>query len=224
MRQRLVVIGCLSALMLAAVLVVGESLRAGRSEAILSGDAFPQTPSIESESGMFKRMRQAQTYDKAPEKEYGRTVRQFYARRAYPGAPPMIPHEVLDEQSPGGASCLSCHADGGYTPRFQAYAPVTPHPELSSCKQCHVAGDVKSKTPLFVASTFQALAPPALDGEALPGAPPPVPHGLDMRNNCVACHAGPGAVKELRTPHAARANCRQCHVQNDGAEDSPWAP
>jgi cytochrome c-type protein NapB len=33
-----------------------------------------------------------------------------------------------------------------------------------------------------------------------------------MRENCIACHTGPGAVVELRVEHASRGNCRQCHV------------
>jgi cytochrome c-type protein NapB len=49
----------------------------------------------------------------------------------------------------------------------------------------------------------------------MPGAPPPIPHSPDMRGNCVACHAGPGAVAEIRTPHPERANCRQCHVPTE---------
>jgi cytochrome c-type protein NapB len=33
-----------------------------------------------------------------------------------------------------------------------------------------------------------------------------------MRENCRACHAGPGAVAELRTTHPERVSCRQCHA------------
>jgi cytochrome c-type protein NapB len=46
----------------------------------------------------------------------------------------------------------------------------------------------------------------------LPGGPPPIPHGLQMRENCLACHAGPAAVAEIRTPHPTLVNCRQCHA------------
>jgi hypothetical protein len=33
-----------------------------------------------------------------------------------------------------------------------------------------------------------------------------------MRENCRACHAGPGAVDVLRTTHPQRVSCRQCHA------------
>lgn len=33
-----------------------------------------------------------------------------------------------------------------------------------------------------------------------------------MRENCVSCHAGPSAPKEIRVTHPERVNCRQCHV------------
>jgi cytochrome c-type protein NapB len=46
----------------------------------------------------------------------------------------------------------------------------------------------------------------------MPGSPPPIPHALQMRENCRACHAGPGAVAELRTTHPERVTCRQCHA------------
>jgi hypothetical protein len=45
----------------------------------------------------------------------------------------------------------------------------------------------------------------------MPGSPPPIPHALQMRENCRACHAGPGAVSGLRTTHPERVTCRQCH-------------
>ena len=67
-----------------------------------------------------------------------RTLRQFYSRRAYPGAPPVIAHDV---QFDGviNDDCLSCHQDGGHVPELNAYTPVTPHPQMENCRQCHVA-------------------------------------------------------------------------------------
>jgi cytochrome c-type protein NapB len=132
----------------------------------------------------------------------------FYARRAYPGAPPVIPHHVEDAQA-GGKACLACHADGGWAPKFGAYAPVVPHPELVSCRQCHVPERTKS---VFRATAWTPAAPPGVRRAALPGSPPPIPHALQMRENCRACHGGPGAVAEIRTSHPTRVNCRQCHA------------
>jgi cytochrome c-type protein NapB len=133
-----------------------------------------------------------------------RTLAVFHSRRAFAGAPPIIPHELV------GGSCLGCHKDGGYTPQFKAYTPVTPHPQYENCQQCHVE---QSKANLLTATTFTKPAPVEIDNQALPGAPPPIPHSLQMRENCNACHAGPAAVKEIRTPHPERQNCRQCHVE-----------
>jgi hypothetical protein len=45
--------------------------------------------------------------------------------------------------------------------------------------------------------------------------PPPIPHALQSRGNCLTCHAGPAAVAEIRTSHPERADCRQCHIAPD---------
>ncbi len=52
------------------------------------------------------------------------------------------------------------------------------------------------------------------------GSPLWIPHDLQLRGNCLACHGGPAAVAEIRTAHPERANCRQCHVP----ADAPAAP
>jgi hypothetical protein len=33
-----------------------------------------------------------------------------------------------------------------------------------------------------------------------------------MRENCIACHVGPGTVVSIRVEHSMRGSCRQCHV------------
>lgn len=162
-----------------------------------------------------------------------RTLATFRGLRAFPGAPPRIPHGLTAEEFRTG-TCNTCHARGGYSPRFGAYVPVTPHPEYADCLQCHVGDDVvigidlpgqgpdavcrQCHLPGAVRSGFAPLdwrpaAWPATGASELPGSPPPIPHPPELRGNCVACHAGPGAVAEIRTRHADRANCRQCHMQ-----------
>lgn len=47
------------------------------------------------------------------------------------GNPPLIPHEIAANES--GRDCLGCHRDGA------GGAPVTPHPQLVDCQQCHIA-------------------------------------------------------------------------------------
>jgi cytochrome c-type protein NapB len=138
-----------------------------------------------------------------------RNLQSFYDLRQYPGSPPRIPHEVDLTIGPGATDCISCHGKGGFSPEFGKFIPVTPHPENILCYQCHVP--VSDGQP-FVANSWQSIEPPRLGRSFLPGAPPPVPHNLQLRENCVACHTGPGAVTEIRVSHVARGDCRQCHV------------
>ncbi len=138
----------------------------------------------------------------------GRSLAAVRRLRAYPGAPPTVPHEVSAQEQLTQA-CNACHGRGGYAPRFGAYAPITPHPELANCLQCHVA---QATDGVFAATDWRTIAWPTLGQAAFEGGPPAIPHDLPMRGNCVACHVGPGAVAEIRTTHPERANCRQCHV------------
>jgi cytochrome c-type protein NapB len=137
-----------------------------------------------------------------------RTLDEYYSRRQYPGSPPFIPHKVEDAEG-AELACLTCHADGGWTQELKRYTPVTPHPQQTACRQCHVP---ESDAKLFVASGWKSVIPPRLGRSYLPGGPPPIPHDLQMRGECIACHVGPGAVAAIRVQHPSRGNCRQCHV------------
>lgn len=136
-----------------------------------------------------------------------RSLKGYYALRAYAGAPPIVPHEI-DADVFRTQSCNICHERGGFVAKFNAYAPVTPHPQYANCLQCHA----RSGEGLFVETDWQSSKKPVLHRPALPGNPPPIPHTLQLRDNCLACHAGPAAVPEVRTSHPERLNCRQCHV------------
>lgn len=138
-----------------------------------------------------------------------RTLNTFYERRQYPGSPPTVPHDVPESFSGDTSKCISCHGVGGYNAELNAYAPVTPHPENESCFQCHVP--IQTET-LFVETTWESVDPPRLGQSMLGGSPPPVPHSLQLREDCIACHTGSGAVAEIRVEHGSRGNCRQCHV------------
>ena len=137
-----------------------------------------------------------------------RTLQEYYSRRQYSGSPPFIPH-VVEEKFGEEINCLSCHGAGGWVEQYEKHAPVTPHPEMASCRQCHVP---RGTGELFRETEWVSLPPVRLGASALPGSPPPVPHRLQMRENCLSCHAGPGAVTSIRSEHAERGNCRQCHV------------
>jgi cytochrome c-type protein NapB len=196
-------IGLVIALMAALVVIAGQSLTAGREPArVPPGEAA--TPTLPSEAGMYSQAARAVDHAALPrEPNRKRTRAVYYARRAEPGAPPVIPHPV-DGAEAAGEVCLACHGDGGWVPRFAAYTPVTPHPELAPCQSCHEPQGTPSASP--------PPAPPPLRRAAMPGSPPPIPHTLEMRENCRACHAGPGAVDEFRTSHPERVSCRQCHA------------
>jgi cytochrome c-type protein NapB len=159
---------------------------------------------------------------------------EMYRRlRAYPGAPPRVPHGLTEEEY-RRESCNTCHERGGWVTRLGAFAPVTPHPEQGSCLQCHVPRDELVGVPLpepgaamvcdqchldpdrqpetFVASDWVSTTWPTTDIQAMEGSPHVIPHSVESRNNCLACHAGPAAIASIRVDHPERTNCRQCHV------------
>ena len=138
-----------------------------------------------------------------------RTLESFYELRAYDGAPPVIPHPVEASLTLTGDSCLACHENGGFVPKFNAYAPVVPHPEKKSCRQCHNPRDGKR---LFKNTNWKKNSNPR-GVNHLPGSPLTIPHSIQMRENCLSCHSGPAAVLEIRTTHPERTNCLQCHVE-----------
>ena len=137
-------------------------------------------------------------------------------RRAYDGAPPMIPHPM--EQGGSSGDCLACHADGvkvaGKT------APIMSHQPLVSCTQCHVSNEPDlALASLPGANSFVGVASPGAGKRAWPGAPPRIPHRTWMRSDCASCHGVTGKPG-LRTTHPERGACTQCHVESEGA--LPW--
>ena len=146
----------------------------------------------------------------------GRTLEEYYALRQYPGSPPLIPHRI-EEPDLAPIECLTCHLRGGWTEELKNNTPVTPHPEQEACRQCHVT---VTEANLFVETDWMSVAPPRLGRAALPGAPLPILHDIQMRGNCIACHVGPGTVATIRVEHPSRGNCRQCHVPENNV--TPW--
>lgn len=129
-------------------------------------------------------------------------------RRAFEGAPPMIPH-AIDQVAI--SACLSCHEHG--TKVANLVAPAMSHPVYGSCVQCHVAtrdplSDAATSPPPV--STFVGVA--ARTGErAWPGAPPTIPHSTWMRDRCESCHGVFGSLG-MRSTHPWRQSCTQCHA------------
>jgi len=138
-----------------------------------------------------------------------RTLEEYYSRRQYAGSPPFIPHKV-EPNDETNRTCLTCHADGGWSQELKSNTPLTPHPDQTACRQCHVA--LSEVEQMFSGNEWTSVAPPRLGRSYLPGAPPPIPHELQYRGDCIACHVGPGAIAAIRVEHPMRGNCRQCHV------------
>jgi len=111
-------------------------------------------------------------------------------------------------QNTSGAEyeCLSCHERGGFAQEMNRFTPVTPHPQHTYCQQCHME---KKDGNLFTGIDWMSVMPPKLGLSALAGSPPPIAHPLQMRENCIACHVGPGTVVPIRVELYMRGNCRQ---------------
>ncbi|HEX5635251.1 MAG TPA: hypothetical protein VFX50_18535 [Gemmatimonadales bacterium] len=138
------------------------------------------------------------------------TLAERAARRAYDGAPPVVPHEVF------GKDCGTCHGARGVAVAGLGYAPPAPHgstPGMAAarCAQCHVT---QAPVAPFVASRFAGLRQEPVSGPRHHElAPPVIPHRVFLREDCLACHGGPAAREELRTSHPERTRCRQCHAE-----------
>ena len=139
-------------------------------------------------------------------------------RRAYSGAPPVVPH-AIDQKN--AASCLVCHGEG--LQAGQVIAPKMSHETMANCTQCHVESVNRALPPTTgpraAATLFKGLESPGPGERAWPGAPPIIPHTTWMRENCNSCH-GTLADKGLQTNHPWRINCVQCHAPS--ADMDQW--
>lgn len=212
--KRLGIISLFVVLVVAFVAIWNRSYQTGLEEAYIPLEEKDAMVIIPSEDGVFKRSKFALDYAKMPvDEKHQRSLKTYYNNRAYHGAPPSIPHDVADERSMGENSCLKCHQDGGFVTKYNAYTPVTPHPEYENCRQCHVP---QKTNKLFKGTNFVKIAAPKVGvNKALVSSPPVIPHQIQLRENCLSCHAGPSAPKEIRVSHPERVNCRQCHVLNN---------
>ncbi|ASO06113.1 nitrate reductase cytochrome c-type subunit [Arenibacter algicola] len=214
MKKRLGIISFFVIIFIAFIITWNYSYQEGLEEADIPTIDTPTGNFIPSESNVFKRFdNKGMDYSNMPiDQNHQRTLESYYDNRAYPGAPPSIPHPVAKDRSLGGNTCLQCHQNGGFVEKFNAYAPVTPHPEMINCRQCHVAINSNNT---FKEFAFAKVQPPKVGvgaNNAMPGSPPMIPHQLQMRENCISCHSGPSAPKEIRVSHPERINCRQCHL------------
>jgi len=138
-------------------------------------------------------------------------------RRAYDGAPPVVPHQDFR------MTCTGCHKEDGLSLPDVGFAPPMPHEltrglsAMSNCRQCHV---FQRTFGLFRSSTFAGLRQDLRRGRRFHDfAPPVLPHPVFMRENCLACHTGPAAREEIRCSHPERPRCLQCHVPRQTTEE-----
>lgn len=125
--------------------------------------------------------------------------------RAYDGAPPVVPHEI---ESTLYKRCLYCHKEGKIL--GDQVATATPHPEMKNCRQCHVPLQTDD---LFVKNSFQPYRITTRLVGQNPAGPPKIPHRLQYREKCEACHLGESAPEAIKPRHGERTNCVQCHVR-----------
>lgn len=150
------------------------------------------------------------------EEQHAEALAARLERRAFEGAPPVVPHPI-DEQS--AAACLACHRDGVVVEG--RVARVMSHQAYASCTQCHVTAEPRFAKPTPPNNSFVGYAPDKPLERAWSGAPPVIPHSVWIRDNCASCH-GVAGLPGLRTTHPERQSCTQCHAAFDD-RTPPWA-
>jgi cytochrome c-type protein NapB len=151
----------------------------------------------------------ALAFDREGSRERSLAVRT--ERRPYAGAPPVMGHSI---DFGGTLDCMECH-DIGRRIGKRVARPMS-HQPMSQCTQCHTPGAapdpfVDLSPPWPVASTFLGMESAGTGSRLGPGAPPTIPHTLQLRVRCLSCH-GEFGYEGLRTDHPFRAQCTQCHV------------
>lgn len=172
------------------------------------------------------RGRMPDTVEPLDAEELAEVMVQRGEKRAFDGAPPMIPHEIDQRRM---ASCMSCHGPDSTVQISSLIPSEISHPYFSNCTQCHVPVDglrqlaEPERSRLVVDNRFDGLGMIGVGTRAYPGAPPTIPHALWMRQNCAACH-GPGRENAIRTSHPTRGNCLQCHAPNGALDNRERIP
>ncbi len=137
-------------------------------------------------------------------------------RRAFNGAPPIIPHTV---EQLSNAQCMLCHGAGFAIE--DSVARAASHPHYANCTQCHAPPGAPLFEPtLAVVNFFDGVDAPFEGERAWPGAPPTIPHSTWMRNNCNSCH-GPEGWLGMESTHPWRTSCLQCHAPSATLDQHP---
>lgn len=145
-----------------------------------------------------------------------RSLAKRATRRAFNGAPPVVPHAVERTED---AACFACHGQGARI--GEHVANRMSHGPLSQCLQCHAAPPPKPFAQLNseTSNTFRGLPAPPAGERAFPSAPPVIPHSTWMREQCLSCH-GLAGWPGLEVTHRWRTNCLQCHAPSAQLEQT----
>jgi cytochrome c-type protein NapB len=146
---------------------------------------------------------------KPSQEEKLKSTRTRASRRAFNGAPPIIPHAV---ERTSDAACYACHGQGM---RIEdRVANRMSHGFLANCLQCHAPPPPTpfANVDAAVDNTFVGLPAPMQGERAFPGAPPTIPHSTWMRDQCLACHGNKAGWSGLESTHPWRTSCQQCHA------------
>jgi nitrate/TMAO reductase-like tetraheme cytochrome c subunit len=115
---------------------------------------------------------------------------------------PPIPHKLENR-----SDCLACHEEG------KLKSPKIPDDHAGRtndiCQDCH--------------KPVTASAAPEEGGEATAG-PPPIPHTLENRSDCLACHKeGKLGAPQIPADHEGRTSdmCQDCHKPVTQAAATP---
>lgn len=141
-------------------------------------------------------------------------------RRAFNGAPPVVPHPV---EHTNDAACYACHNQGVQI--GDRVANRMSHGFLSNCVQCHAAPlpQALAAYDAPVDNEFVGLKTPLGGDRAFPDAPPVIPHSTWMRERCLSCHGGIAGWPGLEVTHRWRTNCTQCHAVSATLEQAVTA-
>ena len=149
-------------------------------------------------------------HESASPDEFNRAVAKRSERRAFAGAPPVVPHPIHQQDV---NNCLECHGSGRKIDTINA--PMMSHPAYANCTQCHAEsfGDRNTNDKAWAKSLFTGFPGYGSGSRAGPAAPPTVPHPTWMRQNCMSCHGVHGS-HGLKAAHPWRQNCVQCHASS----------
>ena len=129
------------------------------------------------------------------------------------------PRVAADHVGRTNETCDQCHRPIGIEPA--AVRPI-PHPVegRDNCLACHESGvGGASQVPADHAErTNETCTQCHVVASSTPVAAPYIPHSLEGRGDCLACHeSGVSGASQVPANHAGRTNesCRQCHIAPD---------